>query len=145
MAFCPSCGAPIEGKFCAKCGTALPGGSPAVTPPPSASGLSPAVAATLSYIPIFIPAILFLVWAPYNRDKNVRFHAWQSLLLQIAWVIAGIVLSIVVAMISWQLWVLLSRLLNLVVILVSLFLMWKTYNNEKVVLPVIGEMAQKQA
>ena len=146
MAFCPSCGAPIEGKFCAKCGTALPGGSPADTPPPpSASGLSPTIAATLSYIPIFIPAILFLVWAPYNRDKNVRFHAWQSLLLQIAWVVVAIVLSIVITMISWQLWVLLSRILNLAVLLVAVFLMWKTYNNEKVVLPVIGEMAQKQA
>ncbi len=146
MAFCPSCGAPVEGKFCAKCGTALPGDSPTATPPPpSASGLSPTIAATLAYIPIFIPAILFLVWAPYSRDKNVRFHAWQSLLLQIAWVIVAIVLSVVISIISWQLWVLLSRILNLAVLLVAAFLMWKTYNNEKVVLPVIGEMAQKQA
>ena len=113
MAFCPSCGAPIEGKFCAKCGTALPGGSPAVTQPPSASGLSPAIAATLSYIPIFIPAILFLVWAPYNRDKNVRFHAWQSLLLQIAWVVAGILSEHCGRHDFLAVMVLLSRLLNL--------------------------------
>ena len=149
MAFCPSCGAPIEGKFCAKCGTALPGGSPAAAPPPPATGsgsdLSPNVAASLSYIPILIPAILFLVWAPYSRDKTVRFHAWQSLFLQIAWVVVAIVLSVVISMISWQLWALLNRLLNLAVLVVAAFLMWKTYKNEKVVLPVIGEMAQKQA
>ena len=145
MPFCPSCGAPVEGKFCAKCGTALAGETPASAPPSADAGLSPTVAATLAYIPIFVPAILFLVWAPYSRDKAVRFHAWQSLFLQIAWIIIAIVLSIVIPMISWGLWITFSRLLNLVVILVAAFMMWKTYKNEKVVLPVIGEMAQKQA
>jgi len=145
MAFCPSCGAPIEGKFCAKCGRSVAGGSPAAGPPPAEAGLTPSLAATLSYIPILIPAIVFLVWAPYNRDKTVRFHAWQSLFLQIAWIVVGILLSITIPMVSWQLWFLISRVLNLTVIVFALFMMWKTYKNEKVVLPVIGEMAQKQA
>ncbi len=145
MPFCPSCGAPVEGKFCAKCGAAVGGDAESSPLPPARSQLAPNVAATLCYIPVFIPAIIFLVLAPYNRDKNVRFHAWQSLFLQIAWVIAALVLSIVLGMISWRLWEFSSRLLNLAVILVSAYLMWKTYQNQKVALPIIGDVAQKQA
>ena len=145
MPFCPSCGAPVEGKFCAKCGAALPGGAETPFPPPARSDLAPNVAATLCYIPVFIPAIVFLVLAPYNRDKNVRFHAWQSLFLQIAWIVAAVVLSIVLEVISWRLWVFASRLLNLAVIVVSAYLMWRTYQNQKVALPIIGPIAQKQA
>jgi uncharacterized membrane protein len=149
MAYCPSCGAPAEGKFCAKCGATVPGGAPGASQPSPAAGtasnLAPNVAASLSYIPILIPAILFLVWAPYSRDKAVRFHAWQSLFLQIAWIVAGILLSIVIPMISWRLWITFGQVLNLAVVLLAIFLMWKSYKGEKVVLPVIGEMAQKQA
>ncbi len=152
MAFCPSCGAPAAGKFCAKCGATLGGESAGSVPPPPQSAPGPQssqmtanVAGTLAYIPVLIPAIIFLAIAPYNRDKTVRFHAFQSLFLQIAWIVAAIALSIVLSMVSWQLWYFTSRLLNLAVILLAAFLMWKTYQNEKIVLPVIGDIAQKQA
>jgi uncharacterized membrane protein len=144
MAFCPGCGTPTEGRFCPKCGAAIPGGVPAGGAP-AATGLASNVAATLCYIPVLLPSILFLAVAPYNRDKSVRFHAWQSLFLQIAWIVVSLVLSMVLAMISWRLWYLLSRVLNLAVVLVALYMMWKTYQNEKVHLPVLGELAEKQA
>jgi len=94
---------------------------------------------------VFIPAIIFLVVAPYNRDKTIRFHAWQSLFLQIAWVVVATVASIVLSMVSWGLWFALSRLLNLAVILLAVYMMWKTYQNQEVVLPVVGDLAKKQA
>ncbi len=46
------------------------------------SGLSENGIAALSYI-TFIPAILFLILPRYNRSAYVRFHAWQSLLLNV--------------------------------------------------------------
>lgn len=35
MPFCGTCGAPVEGRFCAKCGTPAPAAAPAAPPPPA--------------------------------------------------------------------------------------------------------------
>ncbi len=48
-------------------------------------------------------------------------------------------------MVSLGLWFALSRLLNLAVILLAVYMMWKTYQNQEVVLPVVGDLAKKQA
>ena len=42
------------------------------------SGLSDNAASGLAYITI-IPAIIFLVVAPYNQKPEIRFHCWQSI------------------------------------------------------------------
>jgi uncharacterized membrane protein len=39
------------------------------------------VAGMLAYITI-IPAIVFLVMEPYNRNRFIRFHSWQSIFSQ---------------------------------------------------------------
>src|SRR5262245_7730099 len=41
--------------------------------------LKPNVAGMLCYPLSFITGMLFLVLTPYNRDRFVRFHAWQSI------------------------------------------------------------------
>ncbi len=48
-----------------------------------ASGLSDNAAGAIAYITI-IPAIIFLIVEPYNKNSFVRFHAWQSIFLGIA-------------------------------------------------------------
>jgi uncharacterized membrane protein len=154
MTFCPSCGAPVEGKFCAKCGTAVSGGgagspsAPPSTPSPSApasSELAPNVASMLCYIPVLIPSIIFLVLAPYNRNKTIRFNAFQSLFMHIAWFIVWMALGIALPAVSWALWFGLRSLLQLAFLVLALFMMYKAYQNEKVVLPVVGPLAEKQA
>jgi hypothetical protein len=57
------------------------------------SGLSDNAAGGLAYITI-IPAIVFLIVAPFNKNSYVRFHSWQSIFLAIAWVAADVVLMI---------------------------------------------------
>jgi uncharacterized membrane protein len=69
----------------------------------------------------------------------------QSLFLQIAWFVVWMVLRIIIPMVSWGLWFSLGSLLQLAAIVLAIFMMWKTYQNEKVVLPVIGQLAEKQA
>jgi len=147
MPLCPSCGVTVEGRYCPKCGIAVdaPAGSqiPPQAPPPAAGGgLAENVACALCYLLGFITGIIFLVLAPYNQNKNVRFHAFQSIFLHVAFIVLWIVIGIIL---PWRLSFFLSPILSLCGLALWLFLMWKAYQNQKVVLPVIGELAQKQA
>jgi uncharacterized membrane protein len=92
----------------------------------------------------FITGILFLVLEPYNRNRRVRFHAFQSIFLSVGIIILHFVISSLSVM-SLALSLLLSMLLSLAGLLIWLFMMWKTYQGEKVVLPVVGPLAEKQA
>src|SRR5213595_1669128 len=145
MAFCPNCGASVDGRLCAKCGASVgtDSGAPTGTPPPpgsSSSGLTDNVAAALAYIPIV--GIIFLLIEPYNRNKAIRFHAFQGLFLLAATIAVSIVMS-VIASVIWGL-VFLMPFINLIFVGIWIFLMFKTYSGERIVLPVIGPIAEKQ-
>ena len=158
MAFCASCGAEVQGKFCAKCGAPAGAstGSAAGSPPPSSSAAAPGVieenvVAALCYLVFVLTGILFLVLEPYNRNPVIRFHAFQSIFAWIAALVIGIVLSMVaypiaaVPFIGWLIVILLWLAFSLGCLILWLFLMYKAYNKERFVLPVIGEWAEKQA
>jgi uncharacterized membrane protein len=109
------------------------------------------VASALCYLLGLVTGIIFLVLAPYNQDKTVRFHAFQSIFLNIALIVVHIALmmvSAILGMVSAMLAILFG-MLHLIVSLgffaIWLYMLWKTYNNERVVLPVIGALAEKQA
>ena len=104
----------------------------------SQTGLTDNTAAALAYITI-IPAIIFLVVAPYNQKSFIRFHAWQSIFLGIAAFVIGFINIIP----------LLGQLIFLVGMLV-LFVAWiiallKALKGERFKLPLIGNLAEKQA
>ena len=109
------------------------------------------VAGLLTYILGVITAIVFLVLEPYNRDKFVRFHAFQSLFFGIAVFALAIVLSIlsmilaVIPIVGWILGLLLWIAFPLGILVVWIMLMYKAYNNERWMLPVIGKLAEQQA
>jgi len=176
MAFCANCGADVQGRFCAKCGApaaagAAPGPAaqappppppppPAASPFPAAAGPAPAaqaagleenLACALCYVLGLLTGILFLVLAPYNQNRLIRFHAFQSIFLNIAWIAIYIVLTIVgFALFSIPfLGAMLSIILHLAAFLgffiLWLMLMYKAYNRERWVLPFIGPLAEKQA
>ena len=150
MAFCAHCGSPVSGNFCGTCGkpvaTPAPGGQTGQAPQPAPAGAEMAdnLACTLAYIPCagLVISIIFLAVAPYNQKKRVRFDAWQSILLHLAWIVAVMVIN---AVLPWYIWYRLDQLLHLAMVILLVFLMWKAYQNEKVVLPVIGPLAGKQA
>lgn len=166
MAFCPNCGANVEGRFCAKCGTAVaPAGSPGGAAPAggdyardaapaaqyaggSAAGMTDNVAGALCYVLGLITGIVFLVLAPYNQNKFVRFHAFQAIFFHIAFIGIWIVETIIGMMLPWSLSVVIS-MIGLVIALGGLALwVWvivKAYQGERFKLPVIGDLAEKQA
>src|SRR5215468_9237630 len=103
--------------------------------------LKPNVAGMLCYPLSFITGILFLALTPYNRDRFVKFHAWQS----IFFFLAMLVLSFAMRILPWPLdWMFLS-VLQLSALGGTGWLMYKAYNNERFKLPLIGDWAEKQA
>lgn len=152
MPFCANCGTQVDGRFCPQCGAAInvtaasasgpPGTVPPHNPAPLA-GLTQNVASALCYLLGFITGIIFLALAPYNQNKTIRFHAFQSIFVCIGIFIVNFALGIMWDS-FWRIG-LIQRLFGLACFLLWLFLMWKAYNNEKVVLPVIGPLAEKQA
>lgn len=151
--FCTSCGTPNDdaAAFCSKCGHAMagsaaPGGAPpsggpvAVVPPTSASGLADNVAGMLAYVTI-IPAIVFLVVEPYSKNRFIRFHAFQSIFLYIAWIIVHVALRMILPFFLWPLW----GLIDLALFALWIVLLVKAYNGQKWKLPIVGDMAEKQA
>lgn len=153
MAYCSNCGTQMEGQYCPKCGTPAPGAT--FTQPASAVSTQPGLsingASALCYLFGFITGIIFLVLAPYNQDQRVRFHAFQSIFLNVAVIVVQVGVTILALMfhaISFSLGLLmgsLHALVSLVFFLVWLYMMWKSYQGEKVVLPIIGPMAERQA
>ncbi len=112
------------------------------------------VAGLLCYLLGFISGILFLVLEPYNKNKFVRFHAFQSIFVSVAWFGVWIVLAIFGSMVRLVLvlgyWV--YAILGLVHMLVGLafFILWillmiKAYQGQKFMLPILGPLADKQA
>ncbi len=175
MPFCPSCGSNVEGRFCQKCGAAVGpapesafsapppmgsapmgsapmGSAPMSQAPVAGAGLSENAASALSYLAGFITGIIFLVMAPYSTNPRVRFHAFQSIFFNVAWVvfwIAVTILSMVMGMVMPFAFHIFASMFFLVVwlggLLVWLLLMWKASQGQRLVLPLIGPMAERQA
>ena len=148
MAFCNACGAevPANASFCAKCGSSVlqgvgEGDGVAAAPTTDSrqtAGLQDNVAGAIAYL--LIPAIIFLVIEPYNRNRFVRFHSFQS----IAYAVVTFVLQSVVWAIP-LLNLILGPLVGIAVLLGWVFLLFKAFQNERFKLPVIGDWAEKQA
>jgi uncharacterized membrane protein len=115
------------------------------------SGLPDTTAGALAYV-TFIPAIIFLCVPPYNTSPFVRFHAWQSIFLNIAAFVIGIAIAIfmgiVVAFLPWGLYGLVhmvSLLIDLAWLIIWIMCVMKAVNGGKLVLPLIGPLAEQQA
>jgi uncharacterized membrane protein len=148
----------MEGRFCAKCGAsagaaASPAGAPVppVTATPVAQSMPMAenLAACLCYALTVITGVLFLILEPYNKNRNIRFHAFQAIFVGLAMIIGRIALSIVFGIMStlsgWFLFAGISLLYSLACLILWVYLMLMAYQGKKIVLPVIGPLAQAQA
>ena len=142
MAFCNMCGAQIADgtTTCAACS-----GRAAVAGSASTGGLTDNVAGMLAYV-TFIPAIIFLVTAPYNKSRFVRFHSFQSIFFCVAVAVIQIGLSVLTVV---PLLIFITAPLHMLVALGALILwiilLLKANQGQIYKLPVIGNMAEKQA
>ena len=149
---CPSCNTETgsNSTFCPHCGANTATGAPPAAIPAQQGGLSETAAGAIAYITI-IPAIIFLVAEPYNKNRFIRFHAWQNVFLCVGAFVGWIALFVASAvlafipilghLVAFLLWAALS---------VGLFVGWimaliKANQGQMYKLPVIGDMAEKQA
>ncbi|HXI40910.1 MAG TPA: hypothetical protein VNH83_13080 [Bryobacteraceae bacterium] len=91
-----------------------------------------------------IVGILFLVLAPYNQNPKIRFHAFQSIFIHVAAFVVYVAWSLV-SLVSGGWLFFLSPVLWLGFFVLWLVMMIKTFQDQKLVLPVIGPLAEKQA
>ncbi len=154
MAFCSACGTQMadNAAFCPKCGKAAGEASsaPPLAPPATygttaapATPIAENVAGMLAYFTI-IPAIIFLLIEPYNRNRFVRFHSFQCLFTAAALLVLQIVLSIFVYIIPVLMFGL-SGLVGLAELALWILLVVKAYQHEMFKLPIVGDLAEKQA
>jgi uncharacterized membrane protein len=137
-----------------------PAAAPAAAPisyapsPPlgaQAGGMTDNVASTLCYVFGWVTGLIFLLIPPYNANRTVRFHALQSIFFNIAffavWMVLWIPMIIIVHVVPifGLLGLLLYPVLGLAFLAAWIMLMVKAYNNDRLVLPVIGGIAAGMA
>jgi uncharacterized membrane protein len=121
-------------------------------PAAAAPGLTENAAAALCYLLGIITGVIFLVLAPYNQNKAIRFHAFQSIFLWVASCVVWVGWSIVSAIVlgatyygGFGLWFVLTAVVRLGIFLFWVFMIVSAYQGKKIVLPLIGQIAQQQA
>lgn len=109
---------------------------PEPSAPSSPEGIDPKLAALLCYLLSIIGGIIFYM---ISKDKFVRFHAMQSILLGAVFVVLDVVFIFVPIFwyFGWIVW--------LGFLALSVVMMLKAYNNERYKLPLIGDIAEKNS
>jgi uncharacterized membrane protein len=143
---CPQCGIqmPDNTAFCPGCGwnTAQPVLG-------TTGGIRDNIAAALAYF-TFIPAIVFLMVEPFKKNRFIRFHSFQSIFLTLSAVVAGLALKLVFLILSLiplghLLLLLISVIVFLGIVMLWLVLMVKALQGDLFRLPLIGDLAERQA
>jgi uncharacterized membrane protein len=142
---------PSSGPYPGPAPGSMPGAIPAAMPVAGA-GLTPNVAGALAYLVGAITGILFLVIDPFKADRFVRFHAFQSIFFNLAWIafwIVWMIVGLMLGAISHGLFFIIQLPINLLVTVggfcVWIYLMYSAYQGKTFQLPVIGALAATQA
>jgi uncharacterized membrane protein len=123
--------------------------SPAPSPAPATgTGLTPNLAGALSYLLSPLTGIVFFILEKENQ--TVRFHAMQSIMFGVAWIVLWIALHLLslalfaIPIVGWLVAALIWLGIGCGGFILWVLLMWKAYRGEEWELPVIGPMARKQ-
>ena len=169
MSACRSCGAPLAEatRFCQSCGSSTElrpdvsvsanesAAEVAVISPSGGTGskaMETNLVGALSYLAGFITGIIFLVLDPYKSNSFVRFHAFQSIFFNVAWIafwIVWMILSAVLTPLTAGVFGLIALPLMLLFILAGfglwIFLMYQAYQQKLFRLPIVGKFAAEHA
>lgn len=148
MPYCTSCGSEVASTaaFCSHCGRAQAKPTGPRRQPSTAAfeNVTPRTASILCYIPIFgvIPAIIVLASQRFRTNSVVRFDAFQSVYLFVAWLIASTALPIIlIGLPGWGLERGVLGLVKLGFLVCWIVLLVKAAQNQRLHLPLLGDLA----
>jgi len=100
----------------------------------------------LAYFSI-IPAVVFLLSEPYKRSPFVRFNAWQSILLFVAWPFVYLCASIAQSLFPGAIFLTMSlvQMAGLAAFVLWAFVARNAFYGKRTRLPLIGKLAAMQA
>jgi uncharacterized membrane protein len=144
---CSDCAAqmPSNAAFCPGCGRSMLNVSRAQG---KVGVFSECVAGALAYL-TFIPAVIFLLCPPYNRNPFVRFHSVQCLIFWLASASIAAVLRlaaiivILVPILGPLLITLICVVFSLALVMIWAVLVVKAFQGEMFELPVLGALADR--
>jgi uncharacterized membrane protein len=143
MPFCTNCGNRVDGSaaFCANCGTPQPRSYGQTQD--LLDGIGDRTASVLCYIPVFgvIPSIVFLASQKFRYNQRVRFDAFQSVYLFVAWLIVSSAGPFLFLGLPFH--HSFSSLLELLLTICWIFLLIKASQSEQVHLPILGDLAAR--
>lgn len=169
MSACQSCGSALSAgtSFCQSCGAptalrtdpsmALVDGVEQVTAssPSEETGskiMDTNLVGALAYLAGFVTGIIFLVLDPYKSNSFVRFHAFQSIFFNLAWIgfwIFELFVSAVLTPLTAGVFGLIALPLMLLFVVAGfgiwVFLMYQAYQQKLFRLPVVGKLAADRA
>src|SRR5579863_1471757 len=146
---CPQCNTrlPDQVAFCTGCGLRMFVGAADERAPIL---LPDRILGAVAYFS-FIPAVGFLVFEKFKRNRYLRFHSLQSIYLAVAAVLAGVVLRLLLAFFSLipRIGYLLGWLIVAVTML-AFFMLWlvliaKALQGERFQLPLLGQLAENSS
>ena len=124
-------------------------------PPPGEAGpktMDTNLVGALTYLAGFVTGIVFLVIDPYKSNSFVRFHAFQSIFFNVAWIafwIIWMIVSAVLTPLTAGVFGLIALPLLLIFTLAGfgiwIFLMYQAYQQKLFRLPIVGKFAAEQA
>ncbi|MCQ6563432.1 DUF4870 domain-containing protein [Paenibacillus mendelii] len=107
-------------------------------PDRSSTGLDPRVVGLLCYLGLFVTGLLFLVLE--RQSRFVKFHAMQSVVVSVAFMVINIVLGIL-PIIGW----LVGLILGPVSFILWIALMILALQGRWYKVPILGEFAERQS
>jgi uncharacterized membrane protein len=143
MRYCANCRTPLHGAFCVQCGTSAD--APIPEKPTFGSGIPGASfteyqAAALCYLGWFLTGAYFLYKEPYSKNKVVRYHAQQSILLAAAFMVAMMTVGVTVPFEIRTKAFFVMQFVGMAIWITMMLLTWMKINVE---LPVINHLAKK--
>jgi uncharacterized membrane protein len=123
----------MEGGVCSRC--------PASEERKTGPAIDDNIASALCYLLLGVTGTLMLYLEPYRHNHRVRFHAFQAILVNLAIILIWLAISLL----GKSLAMLLSPVFTLGALVLWLVLIWTAWQNERIVLPLIGPLAEKQA